>query len=236
MRRNGRWRTALVLVVLSGLALSATGCGYLKNVRDDLMDCGTLAVGIVPPVVPTETGTKAVGFLPPAIGVYAQATDLFHLGAIYKATGDLEWDRRGVGLTVDQRAKIGLGPAHWVWIEQDPIAVNAYKRRGNQMDGWRQHMNELRDPILGSPAKTMIFEPTLDETTGWESLRYLPLGWQDWEFFSLEVAVPEPFILHSGLYLRAGFDPSQVFDLVLGLFTIDLYDDAAYTLGGALQH
>lgn len=233
--RRGLVRATLVLAVAVGIMFSATGCGYLKNVRDDLMDCGTLAIGVVPPVVPTSEGTQAVGFLPPSIGVYAEFTELCHFGILCKATGDLEWDRRGAGVTVDVRRKFGLGPLHHVFIEQTPVLANAYKTPDNEMDGWREHMRELSDPVFDSPAKIMIFEPIVPEAEPpypegepARRLPYLSRGWQDWEFISLEVAIPEPFILHSGFYVRVGVDPSQIVDLALSLLCIDMYDDAAY--------
>ena len=89
--------------------------------------------------------------------------------------------------------------------------------------------------MFGAISKTMIFKPEKWEAYGysaggeaWESLPWLSQGWQDWETISIEVAIPEPFILHSGFYARVGVDPSQVFDLFLGLFGLDLYGDAAY--------
>ncbi len=227
-------------MVLALVALSTTGCGYLKNLRDDVLDVGTLAVGFVPAVVPGPDGPQAIGFLPPAFGVYAQATELLHLGFIYKATGDLEWDRRGYGVVVDRRTKFGVGPFHYEVIRQTPIAVNDYKTTGNELDGWRRHMDGLTDPITKSPAKTLIYEPVEGVYTGRGEdpvhLPYLARGWQDWEMFSLEVAVPEPFILHSGFYARVGFDPSQIFDLALSVFCIDFYGDAAYTFSGEPKH
>lgn len=236
MARTGSLRKALVLAALIGLSFSTMGCGYLKNVRDDLLDCGTLAFGGVPPVLPATEGSKAVGFLPPAIGVYAEVTELCHLGALYKATGDLEWDRRGYGVMLDTRSKIGLGPFHYVRIDQTPLLASPYKVAGSEMDGWRLHMKELTDPVFGSPAKIMIYEPRVSKYTGVESLPYLSRGWQDWETISLEIAIPEPFILHTGYYMRVGVDPSQVFDLALSLLCIDLYDDAAYTFSGDLKY
>jgi len=232
MRQVRLSRAVLGLVAVVGLAVSATGCGYLKNVRDDALDCGTLAIGFVPPVVPTEQGPQAVGLLPPSIGAYLELTEFIHLGALYKVTGDAEWDRRGYGFTVDKRLKLGLGPLHHVCIDQTPVLVNGYKKTGNELDGWRAHMSGLTDPVFGAPAKTLIYEPTEDPVTELRGLPYLSRGWQDWECISLEVAIPEPFILHSGFYVRAGVDPSQVFDFVLGLFCVDLYGDAAYKLNG----
>lgn len=241
--RSGVVRGSFVLVVLAAMMAGSAGCGYLKNVRDDFLDIGTLAVGVVPPVAPTSSGPKAVGFIPPAFGAYVQVTDLFHLGAIYSATGDLVWDRRGYGVMVDVRRKIGIGPIHDIYIKQTPVLTNAYKRPDSDMAGWQTHMNRLRDPVFGASAKTMIFKPetwNLDsygaQGTKWESLPWLSHGWQDWEMISVEVAVPEPFILHSGFYARVGIDPSQIFDFALGLVGVDLYGDAAYNFNGSLKY
>ncbi len=232
-----------MLVVLAAMMVGSAGCGYLKNVRDDFLDIGTFAVGLVPPVVPTDGGPKAVGFLPPALGAYVQVTDFFHLGAIYSATGDIAWDRRGYGVMADVRRKFGLGPIHDIYIKQVPIATNAYKRPGSEMAGWQAHMDRLKDPIFGASAKTMIFKPESWDLAGygspdstWESLPWLSHGWQDWEMVSVEVAVPCPLFLHTGFYARAGFDLSQVFDFTLSLIGVDLYDDAAYNFDGSLKY
>ena len=241
--KAGVVRGGLLLAALVGLMLSSAGCGYLKNVRDDFLDIGTVAVGIVPPVVPTDNGPKAVGFIPPALGAYIQVTDFLHLGAIYSATGDLAWDRRGYGVLVDVRRKFGVGPFHDVYIKQYPVATNAYKRADSEMAGWQKHMDDMKDPVFGASAKTMIFKPEKWDiygygagAEGWESLPWLSHGWQDWETISAEVAIPEPFILHTGFYVRVGVDPSQVFDLLLGIFGVDLYGDAAYNCDGSLKY
>jgi hypothetical protein len=256
-------RMTLILTVLAGLLLGATGCGYVKNVRDDVLDLGTMAVGGVTPVAPTKEGPEAVGIIPPTFGVYLEATEFMHLGYLFKATGDLEWDRRGYGFTVDVRHKYGIGPFHHVAIRQYPVCVNEYKRLNNGLDGWREHMDDLSDPLWGRPGKVLVFGRTVgvedeeadtidsqqrtyedyvammendrapDQDEGGllpnvPTLPWLHRGWQDWEMISLEVAVPAPFCLHSGFYARVGVDPSQVFDLALGLVAIDLYSDSAY--------
>jgi hypothetical protein len=222
------------------------GCatGYLKNMRDDVLDLGTLAVGLVPPVVPGEDGEPvAVGLIPPAFGLYFQFTEFFHLGALYKITGDLAWDRRGYGTIVDKRTKIGVGPFHYVNIQQTPKTGSPYKFPGSVMAGWQEHMNDLRDPVFHAPAKTMIFEPVgrdpdkfyIDDYD-YTGLPYLHRGWQDWEFISMEVAIPCPFICHHGFYFRAGVDPSQILDLAFSMIGLDLYADAAYNLDGSLKY
>ena len=229
MEARSRWFDGWVAIALVACVLGgSSGCGYLKNLRDDAADCFMFGAGVVVPVVPTEEGTRAIGFLPPSIGAYVEITEFCHLGALYKYSGDLEWDRRGMGVVVDQRGKVGLGPFHYVQINQQPVWVNAYKCEGNQMDGWREHMRGLTDPVSARPAKELIFDSDLGQP-------FLYRGWQDWETISVEIAVPEPFILHSGFNVRAGFDPSQVLDLLLGVFTIDMYDDSAFELSGGLR-
>jgi hypothetical protein len=265
-KHMGVSRVVLSLAVLIGLMLSATGCGYVKNVRDDLMDVGSFAIGYVPPVVKDDDGLKAVGFLPPCLGFYVEATDFLQFGYLFKATGDIEWDRRGLQTCVDIRRKVGFGPWHSVAIKQTPIYADAYKTLDSPMAAWREHMQALRDPVFDRPAKLLLFETegVQDKDDSMENMtaldRHMRIrsgdrtrgeaakddapkfeiprlpglyrGWQDWETFSVEIAVPEPLLLHSGFYLRAGVDPSQILDLALSLICIDLYSDRAYTFWG----
>ena len=51
----------------------------------------------------------------------------------------------------------------------------------------------------------------------------------------VEIAIPEPFFFHSGINLRVGCDPSQIFDLLLGVIGLDLYQDDAYRFNGDLR-
>jgi len=219
------WSTfALIGFVLAG----SSGCGYLKNMRDDAMDCFIVGAGIVPPVVYADGESHAVGFLPPCLGAYLEVTEFFHLGALFKATGDIEMDRRAAGAVVDVRTKIGFGPLHYIRIMQQPVWGNAYKSEGNHMDGWREHMYALRDPVFHAPAKELIFDSR-------RALPFLHRGWQDWEVISLEVAIPEPFFCHKGCAVRVGFDLSQVVDFLMSAVCLDLYDDNAFTFTGALR-
>jgi hypothetical protein len=238
--------TKFLQILAIAPVFASASCGYLRNVRDDFLDIGTLAVGAVPPVMPFSgkdgDGAKSVGFIPPAIGVYVEATDFWHFGALYKNTVDAEWDRRGLGVVADERTKLGFGPCHSVQIDQKPIYTNDYKSSGNELDGWREHMIALKDPIFDRSAKQMMFDGTtfarpMQPNSPKGSQPGLHRGWQDWETFSLELGISEPFFFHTGLYFRIGFDPSQVFDFVLCLIGIDLYQDNAYFYStGALKY
>lgn len=230
LARQGRPRALAAIAALAVIAAMTPGCGYVKNLRDDAMDCFMFGAGVVTPVASTESGKVGVGPIPPSIGIYVEATDLLHLGALYKVSGDIEWDRRGTGIVVDSRKKFGIGPIHYTDVKQEPIIANDYKRRDNDMDGWRTNMNRLRDPLFRRPGKQLIFDDRR-ESSRW----VLHRGWQDWETFSIEVAIPEPFFFHSGINFRVGFDPSQVFDLLLGIFGLDLYDDNAFKANGELR-
>jgi hypothetical protein len=221
-------RSVMVLALLATVVTAGSGCGYFKNVRDDFMDIGGLAIGVTTPVLEEGNDATVLGFLPPCLGVYAQATDFLHLGALYKVSADVVWDRRGAGIIVDERAKFGVGPYHWVTIRELPIVANGYKKEDSGLGAWREAMASRKDPVFGAPAKIVKYS-----TKDWQP--YLWQGWQDWETFSLEVAVPEPFLTHCGLYLRASVDPSQVLDAVLSLFFLDLYGDRAFTIDGSLR-
>jgi hypothetical protein len=230
MNRKKFFLRGVVILSLTVFLLGAAGCGYFKNVRDDFMDIGTLGAGVVVPVMKTEEGQKAFAPIPHAIGVYVQCTDFFHLGYLTKQTYDLDWDRRGLAVNEDIRTMGGYTFDHSIRLYQNPVAANKYKREGNELDGWRTHMENLKMPFSDTGAKRLIYNKKSEKQP------FFYKGWQDWETFSVELAVPEPFILHSGIYLKAGVDPSQVFDAVLSLFCIDLYQDAAYRLDGSLRY
>ena len=225
-----RTQTRPALAVLLFLALAPQGCGYLKNVRNDLMDCFMIGAGITTPVRGDADQTIASGSIPPSFGVYVEATDFVHLGLLYKNSDDIEMDRRATGIVSDRRFKAGLGPLHYIDIQQEPVIASDWKWRGNDLDGWRDNMRRLRDPLFGRPGKQLIYDKKA-EGGQW----FLHRGWQDWETFSVEIAIPEPFLFHTGINLRLGVDPSQIFDLFLGIIGLDLYQDDAYRFNGDIR-
>jgi hypothetical protein len=226
------WLAVLAIVLGASCLVGVSGCGYAKNVGDDFRDIFILGAGVTPPVLSTEQGVKVAGLLPPSIGLYVQATDFIHFGGLIKSSTDLEWDRRGYGMVADRRAKAGFLFWHWERKQQDPIYVNAYKATGNELDPWREFMRSAKDPLFKTSAKELIYDRS---AAGAEP--YLSRGWQGWETFEVEIALPEPCLLHTGLNFRFGVDLSEVFDFALSLVGLDIYGDAAYEcLSGAPIH
>jgi len=218
--------------------------GYVKNLRDDVMDCGTVAIGGVPPVTRVKDRMATTGLLPPCAGAYLQISDVAHLGAIRKKTTDVEWDRRGAGVMLDQRTKLGMGPLHHVSIRQIPVKANEYKHPDGLMKGWQEHMDSLIDPRIGVGAKTLIYKPKRARIWLWkrklsvtcETLPFMPNGWQNWSQASLEIGVPDPLFTHAAVYARVGFDLAEVADLLFSIVGLDLFGDAAYTRSGILKY
>ena len=87
-----------------------------------------------------------------------------------------------------------------------------------------------RDKKKYTVAKRLLFNDNKAVHAG------LHRGWQDWMAVNAEVAIPEPFFLHSGVNVRAGFNVCEVFDLVLAVLGGDLYGDAAYNFDGSLKY
>lgn len=222
-------RMILFAVALGILSIALTGCGYVKNVRDDFADIFILGAGITPPVATAQGETYVGSFFPPSFGLFGQVTEFLQLGFIGKVSVDAEIDRRGMGLVADRRLKWGVLFIRGTYIDQTPLWTNLYLREGNELDPWRAYMYNVSDVILHQPAKRLIYREYAPPTV-WSWSR-LERGWQGWETVEVELALPEPFIFHSGFNLRVGVDVSEAFDFLLSLFCLDLYGDRAYEYG-----
>jgi len=208
---------------------------WLMNRCSDFMDVFALGVGVT-------TENEIGGPIPPSIGLYAEATTFLNAGIITHHGVTAEIEGRGAGAYSESRTLLGLGPYRAWKINQGDEAVNFYKDPVASRD-WAERMERLRfqgfsrlnawlDAEIGSgdigltevdgvPAKAVIHQ----DQNFHSAFLGMPRGWQAWEYIGVEAAVCEPFLTHLGVTLRAGFDPSEVFDFVLGFLCIDFKKD-----------
>lgn len=200
-------RVCLFIFAVSTAVLS-TGCRYATNRAADFQDIFILGGGIT-------TENDVTGPWPPSLGVYVQATDFVSLGANHFSGVSAHVDGRGLYAGPESRTRFGLLFWDWNWFWEDPelAAENYYKKPGTlwanrmaELDVWDRAAKEAHQAIL----------PTQDP-----AIRHYPRGWHYWETISAEFGISEPFITHLGVHFRAGVDPSEVPDFLLGLFMID---------------
>jgi len=204
------------MTLLAGLLLATTGCRYLANRYYDFRDLGSVAVGIT-------AENSQTGLWPPDLGLYVEATDFLHLGAITHNGYTAEWDLRGSGVYMESRTRLGLLFWQAVHIDQDYMDAqykNYFKTPNNQWEKW------MRNPVMcwaEAPAKDLTYDHWIQDMQYGVFLRHR--GWQYWEYCGAEAAICEPFLTHLGVYARAGFDVSEFSDFLLGWFCIDFKHD-----------
>jgi len=220
---------------MGGTILAPTA-NWLHNRWADFMDIFSIGVG-------ATFESKIGGPIPPTIGAYVEATTLFSLGAITHNGGTIEWEGRGAGIYTESRTLYGLGPYRGWKINQGDNIVNFYK---NEVESkvWATRMEtELRSTALarvnrwladtelgnwcsvteisGDPAKKPIHRDKHFRT----AFLGVPRGWQTWEYIGGEIALCEPFLTHFGATVRAGVDPSELMDFLLGFLFVDFRQD-----------
>jgi chemotaxis protein MotB len=170
-----------------------------------------------------STENSCSGMLPPALGVYLEATDFAHLGAITHYGYIAETDMRGSGVYYEERCRMGFGPWQALHLDQD-YANAAYKNYFKTPNTrWERWMKSSLNSFCDAPAKELVY-------THWaKEMQYrcfmLHRGYQYWEYMGAEAAICDPFLTHFGFYLRAGFDVSEVSDFLLGWTTYDFKHD-----------
>ncbi len=212
-------RTPRILAVLI-LCLSITilsGCAgrYCTNRVADFSDIFQVGAGIT-------AENPFTGALPPSLGIHLQATEFVNLGAVHFSGYAAEVDGRGLFAGPESRTRVGLGPIQIIRIKQDYDhgAENYFKK---EYSDWNRRMNTEQMRWRNTPAKQLQY-------TYWSDRFFVgtPImhrGWQYWENFNIEAGICEPFITHFGVTLRAGFDPSEISDWLIGFTTIDFKND-----------
>lgn len=204
-----------LFLLLAALTLSS-GCRYIANRYYDMRDTFAVGVGV--------TGENPVtGIVPPSLGLYVEATDWLHLGAIHYNGYTAECDLRGTFVGPESETRFGL--LWWQMIRKNQSYPEAcYLNKFKDQDfPWTHRMESLGMRHDGVPAKRVHYEhyqSYLIRGTG-----LLHRGWQYWEYAGFEAAICEPFVTHAGVMMRAGFDMSEVFDFLLGFACVDFKHD-----------
>ncbi len=214
-----RKRTLLTGAALCAILLPLTGCLYVENRAADLRDIFQFGVGV------THESPKG-GILPPSLGVYVQASELLNIGAIHYDGVTAELDGRGLFAGPESRTQIGLGPYQLLRIDQDYDngSENYFKKEDSL---WTKRMNSKKMRSRGlfpnKPAKELDYKFWANPWhEGWPIMHR---GWQYWENIGVQIALSEPFVTHHGLTLKFGFDPSEIFDFLLGFAGVDFKQD-----------
>jgi hypothetical protein len=204
------------LFLLVGLLWSTTGCRYFTNRYYDFRDTIAIGAGV-------NTENSVTGVMPPSLGVYLEATDLFHLGAMKFNGYTAETDMRGTFVGPEASSRFGFLWWQSLRINQDyenAFYKNAFK---NEDFPWCHRMESIGNREYGQPAKRLHYEywATMPNRGTW----LLHRGWQYWEYVGAQVGVADPFVTHVGLMLRLGFDLSEVSDFALGWLGLDFKHD-----------
>lgn len=203
------------LLVLAAMALGTTGCRYMTNRYYDFRDIYALGAGV------TAENPKT-GIIPPSLGVNVEVTDWLKLGAITHNGLTAETDLRGSFAGPESYTKFGFLWWQSVYKNQDYThgAENYFKKADTP---WAYRMESLAMSHHGRPAKRLHYEYWSDYRHN--GIGLLHRGWQYWGYSGVEVAICEPFLTHAGVMLRAGVDPSEIMDFVLGWTTLDFKHD-----------
>ena len=212
-----KWQAcfARVLSVVMMLMM-LTGCRYLSNRYYDFRDTFDIGVGIT-------AENPVTGIFPPSLGIHAQVTDFLQLGWITHNGYSAELDMRGTFVGPEGYTRAGF--FWWSMIQKNQAYDHAvyYNKFKDKDFWWCERMESYSLMKYGRPAKRLHYEfwaPYAHEGT-----LMLHQGWQYWGYSGLNVAISEPFLTHLGFMVRAGFDPSEVSDFLLGWFLIDFKHD-----------
>lgn len=208
-------KTALGIVLALACLIPLTGCRYGTNRVNDFADIFQIGAGVT-------SENPGSGVLPPSLGLYVQATDFINLGALYFNGASAEVDGRGLFAGREERVRFGLGPWQRLMIDQDYEngSENYFKK---EQGAWTKRLNSRAMRWWGKPAKELEYEFWSDHHH--EGYPVMHRGWQHWANWNVELGLSEPFLTHLGFNFRAGFDPSEISDFLLGFLAIDFKRD-----------
>lgn len=208
--RATSWALLLGVLTLSG------GCRYFTNRYYDARDIISIGAGVT-------AQNPITGPVPPSLGLYFEATDWLHLGAIHFNGYTAECDLRGTFVGPERETRYGL--LWWQMIQKnqsyaDACYVNKFK---DEDFAWCHRMESLGLRFGGHPAKRLHYERYRTNLIYGSTL--LHRGWHYWEYAGFEAAISEPLFTHAGIMLRAGFDFSEIPDFLLGWAGLDMNRD-----------
>jgi len=184
-----------------------SSCAYMNNRYYDFRDTMDLEAGAT--FARPKNGPKYI--IPHSLGLYLEATQYIQLGAIGfnnmdTVGGNAGLDLRSTWTGKESRVRYGFGPWQKYTINQQGGYMDKYKA-----NSYIEESIDLcyRDNIMQGMWRTTPFFR----------------GRNYWEYIGVEAAICEPFLTHFGLKLRAGIDPCQIMDFILGWTTLDIYGD-----------
>jgi peptidoglycan-associated lipoprotein len=212
MRRKS---AALGTSVALMLCFTLTGCRYGMNRSADFRDIFQFGIGVT-------AENPVTGPVPPSLGLHLQASEFLNLGAVHFTGLTAEWDGRGLFAGPESRTRIGIGPWQRLQIYQDyKSGSENYFKKEDAL--WTRRMNSKEMRWWHKPAKELEYNFWANPMH--KGVPIMHRGYQHWENFNIELSLSEPFVTHQGLNLKLGFDLSEVFDFLLGFFTLDFKRD-----------
>lgn len=202
----------LLLAILS----MGTGCRYLTNRYFDARDTFAIGAGVT-------AENPVTGWVPPSLGLYFEATDWLHLGAIHFNGYTAECDLRGTFVGPECETRYGL--LWWQMIQKNQDYKNAcYANKFKIAEfPWCDRLESIDMRYDGKPAKRLHYEHYQSYMIRGTSLMHR--GWHYWEYVGFQGAICEPFLSHAGIMVKAGFDLSEVTDFLLGWVGVDFKRD-----------
>lgn len=195
---------------------------WLSNRWADFRDCFSFGGGLT-------FENKITGPVPPSFGAYLELSEFLHVGHLTHNGITAECDGRGAGVYSELRhlrAFPWTSPGSELWsIRQGDYEpwVNFYKDEKRSAKWAARMAGDLSYQPPNAPAKNLVYRDAYRQE--YHKGAYYRRGWHRFMHTGAELAFCDPLFTHWGLTLRFGFDVSEVFDFMLGWFTLDFQED-----------